>query len=164
MDDPRNGGIGGVDGGGISGIEVDRDMFGRPVAEIDGQGVLGNFGQALTDRKRLTERKFETSFSFSKSSMSSATNLIDPLIHNIHSVHELHQENAEIACHEKSIDEIRAQMPLIQVVSEEKFCVGKSRSTRQRRDDDDDDDDENGISVVSARITNDDDNDKNGTI
>ena len=49
-------------------LRSNRDMFGRPVAEIDGQGVLGNFGQALTDRKRLTERVFETSFSFSKSS------------------------------------------------------------------------------------------------
>jgi hypothetical protein len=36
VDDPRNGGIGGVDGGGISGIEVERDSFGRPVAEIKG--------------------------------------------------------------------------------------------------------------------------------
>ena len=64
VDDPRNGGIGGVDGGGISGIEVERDNFGRPIAEIKGQGVLGGSGQTLTDRKRLTERVFETSFSF----------------------------------------------------------------------------------------------------
>ncbi len=64
VDDLRNGGIGGVDGGGISGIEIERDSFGRPVAEIKRQGVFGDSGQALTDRKRLTERVFETSFSF----------------------------------------------------------------------------------------------------
>ena len=76
VENPRNGGIGGVDGGGISGIEVERDNFGRPVAEIDDQGVLGDFGQTLTDRKRLTERVFETSISFPKVSCPVRPNLL----------------------------------------------------------------------------------------
>ena len=42
--DSRNGGIAGVDGGRISGIEVERDSFGQEVAEIKGQRVLGGFG------------------------------------------------------------------------------------------------------------------------
>ena len=96
--------------------------------------------------------------------MSSATKFIDPLIHDIHSVHD--SSIAENALCEKPLTRFEQarfenHVPLIQVVSEEKFCVGKSRSTRQRRHDDDDDDD-NGISVISARITNDDDDDNNG--
>ena len=64
MDDSRNGGIGGVDGGGISGIEIERDSFGRPVAEIKGQRVLDDAGQELTDGKGLIDRVFETRFPF----------------------------------------------------------------------------------------------------
>ena len=37
VDDSRNGGIAGVDGGGISGIEVERDSFGQEIAGIRGQ-------------------------------------------------------------------------------------------------------------------------------
>jgi hypothetical protein len=145
VDDPRNGGIGGVDGGGISGIEIERDSFGRPVAEIEGQRVLDDFGQGLTDGKRLIEREFETRFSVSRSAMSSSTNVIDPLIHNIHNIHDssiaehvLHEKFINEDRHENRIDEIRVaeEMPLIQVVNDEKFCVGKSRSTRQQRHDD----------------------------
>ena len=66
MDDSRNGGIAGVDGGGISGIEIERDSFGRPVAQIKGQRVSGDFWQELTDGKRLIERVFETRFPFPK--------------------------------------------------------------------------------------------------
>ena len=40
----RNVGIAGVDGGEIAGS---RDSFGRGIAEINGQRVLGGFGQAF---------------------------------------------------------------------------------------------------------------------
>ena len=60
--------------------------------------------------------------------MSSATKFIDPIIHDIHSVHD--SSIAENALCENRIDEIRAgeiriagEMPLIQVVSDEKSCV-----------------------------------------
>ena len=134
MDDSRNGGIAGVGGGGISGIEVERDSFGREVAEIKGQRVLGGFVQELADRTSSVDRACETQFPNGKSSCF-IVHYIDPLIHDIHNIHD--NSIAEHVFHDNSVDEDRLHrkriaesriaeksMPLIQVVSDEKFCVG----------------------------------------
>ena len=108
-DDCRNGGTG-------SDVGVERDIFGRPISEVDGLVNLEQSGQALADRKNGV---FETSFSFSKSS-----NFADPLTQN---VHDIHDSTNKYFC------EI-PDAPLIQVVSEQ-----KPRSTRQRTNDNDND-------------------------
>ena len=52
----RNVGIAGIDGGEIAGSRDSRDSFGREVAEIKGQRVLGKFGQEFGDEKRLIDK------------------------------------------------------------------------------------------------------------
>ena len=79
---------------------------------------------------------------------------MNPLIHDINNIHD--SLIAENVLHDSSIDEdrlhripiaenrvaekpthiVEKSVPLIQIVRDEKFCVGRSRSTRQCRDDD----------------------------
>ena len=125
----------------------------------------------------MIERAFETRFSKTKCAMSSSFICVDPLIHDFHSIHDnVHDssiaspvtaldthlaDHRAISANSQQSQQSEQSQPFIIVVSEqdnvdEKFCVGKSRSTRRRRRNDDDKD---GISVVLAMQANNDDND-----